>query len=378
MDVEAAVDELERSSMVETLKSPSDGEHFLRVPLAAAVFGRRKLAVSALRSAVDADTELLMLFGAARSSAVERGLEPRIRQMTKSIMGRIGDEDALEEGLAILSYVARSYAPAWLSLADVYLAVGNLDEAEAAIQKYLERAPGDIAAWRKLADVRRAQGDILGDIHARVEVADAAGSTHDDASHVANLLNRSLASGDLRLDADEKRVLANRIRRQLGAGIASATATDLSRLAWLCVHLRDQDAPRHTRAWAWNGSRRTTTAKPWQSNSISRLASGGWTEAMQRMIALPTTRIAEVRSYGARAGAKYVSRRVAPRRVPSTFPQRLLETLGHCIRAPKGLQVAEALWRTRTADPLPNRRPAPYHAPRSATGRNRWQRFRLV
>ena len=86
MDVDAAVDELERSSMVEILRSPSDGEYFLRVPLAAAVFGRRKLGVSALRSAVEADTGLLMLFGAATSSDVERGLEPRVRQMTKAIM----------------------------------------------------------------------------------------------------------------------------------------------------------------------------------------------------------------------------------------------------------------------------------------------------
>jgi tetratricopeptide (TPR) repeat protein len=244
MDVDAAIDELERSSMVETLRSPSDGEYFLRVPLAAAVFGRRKLAVSALRSAVDADTELLRLFGAARSSDVERGLEPRIRQMTKAVMGRIGDAEALEEGLAILSYVARGYTPAWLSLAEVHLAAGDLGEAQTAIAQYLERAPEDVEAWRKLAEVRRAQRDTLGEIHARVELAEAPDSSYDDASYAANLLNSFLASGALRLDADEKRVLAARIRGQLEAGASSATATDLSRLAWLCIHLRDQEAAR--------------------------------------------------------------------------------------------------------------------------------------
>ena len=242
IDVNAAVDELERSSMVETLTSPSDGEYFLRVPLAAAVFGRRKLAVSALRSAVNADTELLRLFGAARSTDVERGLEPRIRQMTKAVMERIGDEGPLEEGLAILSYVARGYTPAWLSLADVHLAAGDLDEAQAAIAQYLERVPGDVGAWRKLAEVRRAQRDTLGEIHARVELAEAPDSTYNDASHAANLLNSLLATGALRLDADEKRMLVTRIRKQLEAGLASATATDLSRLAWLCISLRDQEA----------------------------------------------------------------------------------------------------------------------------------------
>lgn len=244
MDVNAAVDELERSSMVETVKSPSDGEDFLRVPLAAAVFGRRKLAVSALRSAVEADTELLMLFGASKSSDVERGLEPRIRQMTQAIMGRLGDDDATEEGIGVLSYVARSYTPGWLALAKVHLAKGDLGAAEIAIGQYLERTPGDVAAWRDLAEVRRAQGDALGEIHARIELAEAADAVYADASHVANLVNSLLAKRELRLDDDEKRVLATRIRRLLEADVASASATDLSRLAWLCIHLQDRDAAR--------------------------------------------------------------------------------------------------------------------------------------
>ena len=244
MDVGAAVDELERSSIVETIRSTSDGEDFLRVPLAAAVFGRRKLAVSPLRSAVEADTELLMLFGAAKSSDVERGLEPRVQQMTRAIIGRLGDDAATEEGLAILSYVARSYSRAWLALAEVHLAAGDLDSSQAAIEQYLESTPGDAVTWRKLADVRRAQRDALGEVHARVELAEAPDGTYADASHAANVLNSQLHSGTLRLDGEEKRVLATRIRRLLEAGVESATATDLSRLAWVCIRLRDQDAAR--------------------------------------------------------------------------------------------------------------------------------------
>ena len=183
-----------------------------------------------------------MLFGAAKSSDVERGLEPRIRQMTQAIMGRLGDDAATEEGIGILSYVARSYTPAWLALAEVNLGAGDLDSAQTAIAQYLERTPEDANAWRKLADVRRAQHDDLGEVHARVELAEATEATYADASHVANLLNGQLRTGALHLDGDEKRVLATRIRRLLEAGIASATATDLSRLAWLCIHLRDQDA----------------------------------------------------------------------------------------------------------------------------------------
>ena len=242
MNVDGAVDELERSSLVEVIKSSTDGEEFLRVPLAAAVFGRRKLAVSALRSAVEADTELLMLFGAAKSSDVERGLEPRVRQMAQAILARLGDAPAVEEGMGILSYVAHSYPPAWLALADVHLAVRDLDAAEKAVEHYVERKPEDTAAWRRLAEVRRAQHDPVGELHARVELAEAPGGVYDDASHVANLLNAWLRNGTLQLDGEEKRVLASRIRQLLEAGAPSASATDLSRLAWICLHLLDRDA----------------------------------------------------------------------------------------------------------------------------------------
>ena len=247
MDVSGAVDELERSSMVEIIRSSSAGEEFLRVPLAAAVFGRRKLSVSALRSAVEADSELLQLFGAAKSSDVERGLEPRIRQMTKALLGKAGDEASRQEGIDALSYIARTYPPAWLALADVHLAMGDLVTAEAYIDLYLERTPQDSESWRKLADVRKARNDRLGEIHARVELAEASGAPYRDASYAANLLNSQLASKALRLDGDEKRVLASRIRRLLEAGSPSASATDLSRLAWLCLHMKDlEDARKYT------------------------------------------------------------------------------------------------------------------------------------
>lgn len=242
MDVGDAVDDLERSSLIEVMTSKIDGEEFLRVPLAAAVFGRRKLAVSSLRSAVEADSELIRLFGAAKSFDVSRGLEPRVQQMTRAILGRLDDEEATEEGIAVLTYVAQSYPGAWLNLADVYLACGNEPAAEHAVEQFLQRNPDDINCWRKLAELRRAMGDSLGELHARVELAEAPGASYSDAAHAASLLNRQLRSGALKLDRDEKRVLANRIRRLLESSADTASGTDLSRLAWVCLHLRDEDA----------------------------------------------------------------------------------------------------------------------------------------
>jgi tetratricopeptide (TPR) repeat protein len=244
MDVGSAVDELERSSLVEVVTSTTDGEEFLRVPLAAAVYGRRKLGVSSSRSAVEADSELLRLFGAANPSDVTRGLEPRVRRMATAILARLDDEVATEEGVAALTYVAQSYPSAWLNLADVYLACGSQKSAERAIEQFLERNPTDITAWRRLAELRRAMGDALGELHARVEIAEGVDATYADATHAAWLLSGFLWRGQIKVDDDEKRVLATRIKKLLEAGADTADATDLSRLAWVCLHLHDEDAAR--------------------------------------------------------------------------------------------------------------------------------------
>ena len=187
------------------------------------------------------DTELLKLFGAAKSVDVGRGLEPRVRQMAQAILSRIGDESAVEEGIGVLWYPsARSYArPGWQWLTSIspWAILTQLRAPSSNTSRERLTTP----LQRRLAEVRRVQRDALGELHARVELAESPEAEYADASHAANLLNGQLRSGVLRLDGDEKQVLANRVRRLLEAGIPSATATDLSRLAWVCIHLQDAE-----------------------------------------------------------------------------------------------------------------------------------------
>ena len=72
MDVENAVEELGRSSFVELTSSEEDKEQFVTVPLAAAVFGKKKLSTYSMKSAVEADLQLLHAFGAAQQSDINR------------------------------------------------------------------------------------------------------------------------------------------------------------------------------------------------------------------------------------------------------------------------------------------------------------------
>ena len=52
MDVEDAIDELIRSSFIETIATQEQGESVLSVPLAAAVFGQKKLRASPLTASL--------------------------------------------------------------------------------------------------------------------------------------------------------------------------------------------------------------------------------------------------------------------------------------------------------------------------------------
>ena len=58
-----------------------------------------------------------------------------------------------------------------------------------------------------------------------------------DISNTANRLNRLLREHELELDKDEKRVLAQRLTSVLEKRRNEASADDLSRMAWLALHI---------------------------------------------------------------------------------------------------------------------------------------------
>ncbi len=88
MDVDKAVNDLEQSSMVEEFRDDT-GAAFLSVPLAAAMFGKRKLVTSPLKIAVDADLELVRDFGPTTINDMSRGLEPRVDRLTRAAAARV-------------------------------------------------------------------------------------------------------------------------------------------------------------------------------------------------------------------------------------------------------------------------------------------------
>ncbi|MCR6491635.1 NB-ARC domain-containing protein [Cellulomonas sp. P24] len=246
-DIDAAVAELAQASLIEEVWSEEDSSSFLSVPLAAAVFGKRKLVASPLKIAVEADIDLLHSFGAATAGEVAAGLGPRVDRLAKVVAQRIAEGANRDQELAVVQYIATAYPKAWLNVAQIEEDGGNLAEAAASVRRYLEARPDDESGWRKLAQLCRAAGDSLGEVSARIELAERASTDFYDLSMAAQRLNYLLSTKEVSLEADERLMAVGRLRLVIEARWREADATDLSRLAWLCMHDHDLEGARH---WA--------------------------------------------------------------------------------------------------------------------------------
>ena len=248
-DVDAALEELKRSSLIET-RAAGDGSMFLTVPLVAAIFGKRKLSVSAEKTIVEANSEILRFLGAAQRTDIQRGVGPRLKAMFGQMAERLGrDREKLEEYLPIMEFVANRYPAAWLLVARLFeeSSIENrLDRAKEATRRYLELTPkaeDQLAAWKKLAEYCRRTEDWLGEIHALVAMVEIPNTTLEDISNAANRLNGLFVSHQFLIE-DERNLLVARLAKVMEPHVGEFNATDCSRLAWLYLKLHLEDKAR--------------------------------------------------------------------------------------------------------------------------------------
>ena len=243
LDVERALTELEQSSLIEVIQFEGDtSADFLSVPLAAASFGKRKLVTSPHKIAVDTDLELIKRFGAATTTDLGQGLGPRILRVVRAAAKTASEGANIDEELAVIEYIATEYHPAWLDLAELYQELGDVPAAIQAMNRYLEVQPQSAEGWRRVIRLYRSANDPVAEMHARLQLAELEDSTLDELSSSASRLNGLLYRNELELDDDARRLLVGRFRSMMEMRSREADATDLSRLAWLCMNDKDQQA----------------------------------------------------------------------------------------------------------------------------------------
>jgi hypothetical protein len=235
-----------RHARTKETRTSDDGDIFLTVPLAAAIFGKRKLTVSAEKTVVEANTEILRFLGAAQKTDIQRGIGPRVRAMFGQIAEKIAkNSEHLVEYLPVMEFVANRYPPAWLLLARLYEETKIADPlaaAKEAVRRYLELTPRSEeqrGAWKQLAEYYRRTEDWNGEIHALVGMSELPETSLEDISDSANRLNGLFATHQFLVN-EEKNVLTARLARVMESHMDEADATDCSRLAWLYLRLHEE------------------------------------------------------------------------------------------------------------------------------------------
>ena len=253
MNVKDAIEELRRSSFVEVTESK--GDEFLIVPLVAAVFGKRKLSVSPMKNAVDADMRFLQAFGTTQHSDIQRGVDLPIKRLFRHLGERVSQRpEELNNYLPMLEFIARQYPPAQLLLASLHEESGSrnsLENAKDALRRYLESAPSNqrLEAWKKLANLCEFSRDWKGEINALLEMCQLPDVSFRTISFAADRFNFFFREKYRLLDTDEKQIIVKRLADKMGERIEElvrngddeVTATDCSRLAWLYLHLHDAE-----------------------------------------------------------------------------------------------------------------------------------------
>jgi hypothetical protein len=249
MDVTGAVEELHTSSLIEITDAEEDNQSFLSVPLVALVFGQRKLATYPMESAVQADVEFLQYFGVAKPIDIQHGLSPRVERLFRTIAKRVSSgNQQIEMYLPILEFVARKYPPAWVLLANLYEDEEERDKAKDTLLRFLEFSEDpseNRKVWARLANLYFQDENLAEEIHARIKLCRFPETPYEEISNSANRLNSLFRSQEFLIDSDEKRIIVGELVELMENRLHEADATDCSRLAWLCIHLKDKTRARN-------------------------------------------------------------------------------------------------------------------------------------
>jgi hypothetical protein len=244
IDSSRAVDELLRMSLVQRTVAV-DGTDFLDVPLVATVFGQRKLSVSPIQASIESDIRMLQDIGPTSESTLKAGIAPRIQSLFEKTARRISDGGTtIEEMRPVLELVSRSYSPGWLLMADLYEESGDastLALSPECIRRFLETNPDSenaSKAWGRLAVVYQRLGDVRGACDAHIRALSFPGAAFSSISNIANWFNQQRSELN-QMDLAERNRLFRGMIRLMETRLREASASDLSRLAWLHLHVGD-------------------------------------------------------------------------------------------------------------------------------------------
>ena len=194
MDVGEAIAELVKAFFIEESIDDATGESEVSVPLAARLFGVRKLEVSLWQASIEADVPILHLLG-ARAVGSTPELGSRIEGLFKNVAEAAAkDRDRFAELRPVLEFITSRYPYASVLLARL---VSELDEDESEEERYLlnyvqgpehPKMPA-CEAWKRIAAIRNKEGNVSGELHALALSCRHDSTPTSELSNAANQIN---------------------------------------------------------------------------------------------------------------------------------------------------------------------------------------------
>ena len=235
----------------ESIEKATD-EAEIDVPIAARLFGLRKLEVSVWQASIETDVSVLHLLG-ARTSGSSPKLESRIEDLFRNVAAELSKgTKEFSEIRPVLEFLTTRYPYASVLLARLVYELGQ-DESE--VEHYLlnyvqsSEHPKMPAweAWKRIAGIRKRRGDVSGELHALAQSCRHDSTPTSELSNAANQINTILRQeSSEKLSREEKQFLIKDVVGALKRSSNELDATDFSRLAWLQIHL-GESGPLSTR-----------------------------------------------------------------------------------------------------------------------------------
>jgi hypothetical protein len=225
---------------------PHDLEEFVTVPLVASLFGQKKLATSPLRTAIELDIRFLQELGPTTATSVSQGVLPRLRKLVRSMAAKVSDGRLpFSEARSLMEFIAAKVPDAWLLLADMSADApeGGAELEREFLRRYLEADPDGSEAqgtWERLGGLYRAADDILAAADAFFRAFRTGNVPYYAISNIANWLNNQ-RDAILAYEITDRRTVLSPLIGLMEGRISEASATDLSRLAWLHLHAGDNE-----------------------------------------------------------------------------------------------------------------------------------------
>ena len=239
MDFDAAIEELEKSSLIEVADREDD--LFISVPLAAAIYGLKELEVSPFKMQIMNDKKLLMEFGAGTEKG-KATLESHINRKIKATRERVTSKEMFMKELPSLELLASKYPQIWKDIAEFYRMFGEVEKEKECYRELLKVTNDSVKKlnyWKILSRICKESEDWVGESSALLEIVSVPQVPYDEISFAAYRINKYY-SANLEDKDISKNQLILMVMEKMELRVNEANAADFSQLAWLCLNMQDE------------------------------------------------------------------------------------------------------------------------------------------